>query len=171
MGPVIKLVYRFGEPLTPPEIKAVYAAGRAPMWWTPSFGHETDAHVWTALVSGDGAIDLLRRGEQGALDSGLESLRRELGRPGLQPLDAVLVDWVADPYARGGYSYVRPGHKGARELLSKATPPLLWAGEATAPERDAASVHGALISGVRAAAEVGRLLKPRSYDGHEVTLR
>src|SRR5690606_15056266 len=57
MGPVIKLIYRFGEALTPPEIKAVYAAGRAPMWWTPSFGHETDAHVWTAFVTGDGAID------------------------------------------------------------------------------------------------------------------
>lgn len=169
MGPVIKLVYRFGERLTPPEIKAVYAAGRAPMWWTPSFGHETDAYVWTALVSGDGAIDLLRRGEEGALDSALESLRRELGRPGLQPLDAMLIDWVSDPFSRGGYSYVRPGHRGAREALARATPPLLWAGEATAQERDAASVHGAMESGVRVAAEVGRLLRPRSYDGHEVT--
>jgi len=170
MGPVIKLIYRFGEVLTPPEIKAVYASGRAPMWWTPSFGHEADAHVWTAFVSGDGAIDLLRRGPEGALDSALESFRRELGRPGLQPLDALLVDWVSDPYARGGYSHVRPGHRGARERLAQATPPLLWAGEATAPERDAATVHGALASGVRAAAEVRRLLRPLSYDGHEVTL-
>ena len=168
MGPVIKLIYRFGEALTPPEIKAVYAAGRAPMWWTPSFGHETDAHVWTALVTGDGAVDLLRRGEEGALDSALESLRRELGRPGLQPLDATLVDWVSDPYARGGYSHVRPGHRGARESLAEPTPPLLWAGEATAAERDAATVHGALQSGVRAAEEVSRLLRPLSYDGQEV---
>ena len=170
MGPVIKLIYRFAEGLTPAEIKAVYAAGRAPMWWSPSHGHEPDSHVWTALVSGDGAIDLLRRGEEGALDGALESLRRELGRPGLQPLDAMLVDWVGDPYARGGYSHVRPGHHGAREALAEATPPLLWAGEATAKEADAATVHGALGSGVRAAAEVSRLLRPRSYDGHEVTL-
>lgn len=170
MGPVIKLIYRFGEGLTPPEIKAVYAAGRAPMWWTPSYGHEPNSHIWTALVSGDGAVDLLRRGEDGALDSALESLRRELGRPGLQPLDAMLVDWVHDPYSRGGYSYVRPGHHGAREALAEATPPLLWAGEATAVEANAATVHGALLSGVRAAEEVGRLLRPRSYDGQEVTL-
>src|SRR5690606_35556429 len=98
------------------------------------------------------------------------SLRRELGRPGLQPLDALLVDWVSDPYTRGGYSHVRPGQRGARERLAQATPPLPWAGEATAPERDAATVHGALTSGVRAAAEVRRLLRPLSYDGHEVTL-
>ena len=56
MGPAIKCVYRFREPLTPPGIKAIYAAGRAPMWWTPSFGHETDAVVWTAFVTGDAAI-------------------------------------------------------------------------------------------------------------------
>jgi len=170
MGPAVKCVYRFREPLTPPGIKAIYASGRAPMWWTPSFGHETDAVVWTAFVTGDAAMDLLRRGEEEALDDALESLRRELGRPGLQAVDARLVDWVSDPFARGGYSYVRPGHKGARELLAQPSPPVLWAGEATAPEADAATVHGALQSGRRAAMEVLELLKPRAYDGSEVVL-
>lgn len=170
MGPVVKCVYRFREPLTPPGIKAIYAAGRAPMWWTPSFGHETDAVVWTAFVTGDAAMDLLRRGEAGALDGALESLRRELGRPGLQAVEARLVDWVNDPYARGGYSYVRPGHRGVRELLAEPTPPLLWAGEAAAPEGDAATVHGALASGRRAATEVLKLLRPRAYDGSEVVV-
>src|SRR5690606_6304763 len=92
MGPVIKIVYRFAERLAPPEVQAVYAAGRAPMWWSPSAGHHPEAVAWTAFVSGDGAIDLLRLGEQGAIDHALESLRRELGRPGLKPLDAMLVD-------------------------------------------------------------------------------
>lgn len=170
MGPAVKCVYRFREPITPPGIKAIYASGRAPMWWTPSFGHETDAVVWTAFLTGDAAMDLLRRGEEEALDDALESLRRELGRPGLQAVDAQLVDWVSDPYARGGYSYVRPGHRGARELLAEPTPPILWAGEATSPEADAATVHGALQSGRRAAREVLELLKPRAYDGGEVVL-
>jgi len=170
MGPAIKCVYRFKEPLTPPGIKAIYASGRAPMWWTPSFGHETDAVLWTAFVTGDAAMDLLRRGEDGALDGALESLRRELGRPGLQAVEALLVDWVNDPYARGGYSYVRPGHRGVRELLAEPTPPLLWAGEASAPEANAATVHGALESGRRAAEEVLRLLRPRAYDGSEVVV-
>lgn len=171
MGPAVKCVYRFREPLTPPGIKAIYAAGRVPMWWTPSFGHETDAVVWTAFLTGDAAMDLLRRGdEEEALDDALESLRRELGRPGLQAVDAQLVDWVGDAFARGGYSYVRPGHRGARELLAKPTPPVLWAGEATSPEADAATVHGALQSGRRVAMEVLELLRPRAYDGSEVVL-
>lgn len=170
MGPVIKLVYRFGERLAPPEVQAVYAAGRAPMWWSPSAGRETDAVVWTAFVSGDGAVDLLRLGEEGAIDHALDGLRRELGRPGLKPLDAILVDWPNDPFAYGGYSFVRPGHHGVRDLLAAPTPPLFWAGEATAPESDAATVHGAILSGERAAHEVlGLFDTVRTYDGAEVT--
>lgn len=170
MGPVIKIVYRFAERLAPPEIQAVYAAGRAPMWWSPSSGHPTDAVVWTAFVSGDAAVDLLRLGEEAAIDHALDSLRRELGRPGLKPLDALLVDWPNDPFAGGGYSYVRPGHRGVRERLAAPTPPLFWAGEATAPERDAATVHGALLSGERAAQEaLGLFGVVHTYDGLEVT--
>lgn len=170
MGPVVKIVYRFAERLAPPEIQAVYAAGRVPMWWSPSAAHETDAVVWTAFVSGDAAIDLLRLGEEAAIEHALESLRRELGRPGLKPLDALLVDWPNDPFACGGYSYVRPGHRGAREMLATPTPPLFWAGEATAPERDAATVHGAIVSGERAAQEALSLFAVvHTYDGLEVT--
>lgn len=170
MGPVIKIVYRFAEKLTPPEVQAVYAAARAPMWWSPSAGNHTEAVVWTAFVSGDGAIDLLRLGEEGAIDHALDSLRRELGRPGLKPLDALLIDWPNDPFAYGGYSYVRPGHHGVRERLAAATPPLFWAGEASATERDAATVHGAMLSGERAAHEVLSLFEEvRTYDGVEVT--
>jgi len=154
MGPVAKLIYRFAEHLTPPDIKAVYAAGNPPMWWSPSVGQETDATVWTAQVSGDGAVELLRFGNEDALERGLEALRLELGRPGLRPLSALCVDWTADEFALGGYSYVRPGAHGARELLAAATPPLFWAGEATAPEPRAATVQGALLSGERAASEV-----------------
>lgn len=155
MGPVVKLVYRFADPITPDDITAVYAAGNPPMWWSPSAGHPTtEAVVWTALVSGDGAVELLRLGTADALERGLESLRRELGRPGLRPQDALLVDWTTDPYARGGYSHVRPGHAGARELLAAPTPPLYWAGEATAAPGLGATVHGALLSGERAAGEV-----------------
>jgi monoamine oxidase len=159
MGPVAKLVYRFAEPLTPDEIQAIYAAGNPPMWWSPSAAQpDTEAVVWSALVSGDGLVELLRLGEEDALERALEAFRLEVGRPGLRPLASRLVDWSADPYARGGYSHVRPGHAGAREALAEPTPPLYWAGEATAPEGRAATVHGALLSGERVAVEVRRAL-------------
>lgn len=159
MGPVAKFIYRFAEQLTPEEIIAVYAAGNPPMWWSPSATHpKTEAFVWTALVSGDGLVELMRLGEEDALERALEAFRLEVGRPGLRPLEARIVEWHSDPFARGGYSHVRPGHFGARELLAQPTPPLFWAGEATAPEERAATVHGALLTGERAANEVRKVL-------------
>jgi uncharacterized protein with NAD-binding domain and iron-sulfur cluster len=49
---------------------------------------------------------------------------------------------------------VLPGCDGAREDLAKPTPPLYWAGEATASEQQAATVHGAYLSGKRAAKQI-----------------
>lgn len=165
MGPVAKFVYRFAEQLTPDEIHAIYAAGNPPMWWSPSAVQpETEAVVWSALVSGDGMVELLQDGEEAALERALEALRLEVGRPGLRPLEARVVDWYADPFARGGYSHVRPGHHGARERLAEPTPPLYWAGEATATEDRAATVHGAILSGERAAVEVRRALSELGAD-------
>jgi len=154
MGPVIKMVYKFEEPVVAPQIMAIYSRLNPPMWWSPSFGHGTHEHIWTAFVSGDWAAELLSLGEEGALEAGLASLRQELGRPELRATAMRLVNWPDDPYTRGGYSFVLPGHDGAREKLAAPTPPLYWAGEATEPEHRAATVHGALLSGRRAAAEV-----------------
>lgn len=154
MGPVVRLVYRFEERIAPDGVEAIYAAGTPPMWWTPSAGREGAACVWTALVSGDGARELASLDEGAALAQGLEALRGELGRPRLAPVAARRVDWAADPYALGGYSHVVPGRRGAREALAEPTPPLYWAGEATAVEARAATVHGALVTGLRAADEV-----------------
>ena len=154
MGPVLKLVYKFDEPILEDDIEAIYSRHNPPMWWSPSFGHTTDDTIWTAFVSGDWAMELLNLGEAAALNAALDALRTELDRSDLQATAMHLVNWPDDPYARGGYSYVLPGHDGARQRLADPTPPLYWAGEATEPEHRAATVHGALLSGRRAAAEL-----------------
>ncbi len=170
MGPVAKFIYRFAEQLTPDEIHAIYAAGNPPMWWSPSATNaDTEAFVWSAIASGDGAMELLRHGEEEALELALEAFRLEVGRPGLRPLEARLVDWHSDPFALGGHSYVRPGHHGAREALAEPTPPLFWAGEATAPEERAATVHGAILSGERAAVEARGALAAQSAEAESST--
>lgn len=154
MGPVIKLVYKFKEAFTEKNIMAIYSSQNPPMWWSPSFGHNSKEQVWTAFVSGDWAMDLLVKGEQAALEYALESLANDLGIARLEPTQAHLQNWPDDPYTRGGYSFVLPGHEGAREKLAEPYPPLFWAGEATEPEYRAATVHGAYLSGLRAAEEV-----------------
>ena len=159
MGPVIKMIYRFDEAIASPEIMAIYNRNNPPMWWSPSFGSAgSEVHVWSAFVSGANAASLLALGEEGALEAGVRGLAEDLGRR-LEPSAAMLVDWPSDPYAKGGYSFVLPGHDGSRELLARAAPPLFFAGEATAPEHQAATVHGALGSGHRAAAEIAAYLR------------
>ncbi|MEO3430673.1 NAD(P)/FAD-dependent oxidoreductase [Pelagibius sp. CAU 1746] len=82
-------------------------------------------------------------------------------------------DWSKDAFAKGGNSYLahrprRPGRmlaKEAREALKdpRETLPLFWAGEAVAsaydPRYQPLAVHGAYISGLRAAADVLQYLK------------
>jgi len=154
MGPVMKLVYLFDEPLLDPAIGAIYARGNPPMWWSPSLGRECGAIVWTGFVTGDYAREMLALGEDAALQKGLETLRAEIGKPTLQFAKARWVNWPADPFALGGYSVCLPGHYDAREKLAQATPPLFWAGEASAPHHLTAMVHGAYFTGQRAAREI-----------------
>jgi monoamine oxidase len=137
-------------------IEAVYAAGTPPMWWTASPLGSAQP-VWTGFVSGSGALELLRHAPDRALARAFEALVAEAapdGRPALRYDQARLVAWPHDPWARGGYSHVVPGFMGARAALAAPTPPLFWAGEATAREGSAATVHGAFESGARVAREV-----------------
>ena len=154
MGPVMKMIYEFADPILDPSIGAIYAKGNPPMWWSPSCGREGGAVVWTAFFSGDYAREMLKLGEDAALQKGLNTLRQELGRHNLSYKQACWVNWPQDEFALGGYSVCLPGHYQARVKLAQPTPPLYWAGEATAPHHLTAMVHGAYASGQRAADEI-----------------
>ena len=155
MGPALKLIYRFTEPVLPPGMFALYSATNPPMWWSPSAGHDTRETIMTAFITGDWARELHAEGQEGALEKGFQTLQRELGRELPRPLDAVMVNWIDDPFALGGYSVAPPGAVGAREMLAQPLGErLFWAGEATAPNAWSSTVHGAYASGRRAAAEI-----------------
>ena len=70
-------------------------------------------------------------------------------------VDWRITRWGADPWARGAYSYLAPGTSSAtrRTLAQPVGSRLFFAGEATDLDHPA-TVHGALASGRRAAAEV-----------------
>lgn len=154
MGPVLKLVYRFAAHILDPKIGAIYAAGCPPMWWSPSLGRQGGAVIWTAFATGDYARELLQLGEAAALEKSLATLRKEINQPDLNASKSRWVAWNHDEFALGGYSVCLPGHYAARDKLAKPTPPLYWAGEASAPHHLAATVHGAYHTGKRAAQEI-----------------
>lgn len=64
--------------------------------------------------------------------------------------------WRGNPLTRGAYSFARPGGAGARRVLAEPLDgQVFFAGEATMSDAYA-TVHGAYLSGIRAAKEVVR---------------
>jgi monoamine oxidase len=73
-------------------------------------------------------------------------------------------NWRVDPYARGAYSYVRPGGTPAQRALARPMDgTLFFAGEATNTEGHSGTVHGAIATGWRAAGEVLSHLKKTDF--------
>jgi len=63
--------------------------------------------------------------------------------------------WDADPFSRGAYSYVKVGGEGCQKTLgAPIQDTLFFAGEATDVSGHNGTVHGAIASGKRAAAEM-----------------
>jgi len=66
-----------------------------------------------------------------------------------------LKEWIRDPYTLGSYSHTLPGGYGQRRVLAMPVEDCLYfAGEATAPGIEWATVHGAHSSGLRASREI-----------------
>lgn len=71
-----------------------------------------------------------------------------------EPSEAIVTRWGKDRFARGSYSYVAPlAEAGDYDAMAKPVGNLHFAGEATCGTHPA-TVHGAYISGLRAASEV-----------------
>ncbi|KAK3078034.1 hypothetical protein LTS18_008606, partial [Coniosporium uncinatum] len=70
------------------------------------------------------------------------------------PAETIVTRWKRDPFARGSYSYVGPKtQSGDYDVMARPVGPLVFAGEATCGTHPA-TVHGAYLSGLRAAADV-----------------
>lgn len=87
----------------------------------------------------------------------METLRQIYGEGIPDPIDSLITRWGADPFAGGSYSSIAPGGSGEDHdiLAEPLDDTLFFAGEATYREHPA-TVHGALLSGWRAAEEIIR---------------
>lgn len=118
-----------------------------------------DSQVCVAHSAGRLAHELEAAGEAGAIEHALVELTTMLGGDLRRHFDrGAATGWGAEPYSRGSYSHCLPGRYGARALLTRPVGGrLVFAGEHT--EQSAyGTLHGAHLSGLRAAATVRRLL-------------
>ncbi|GAO73939.1 Amine oxidase (Precursor) [Meiothermus ruber H328] len=163
----VKLFFLFDGPVFPPGIVELYVPGHSPdEWWSSAAGHGVNFEILTALATGPKARELLALPEEEALQSALQTLRQALGRPDLTPRRARLAHWQDDPYTLGAYSKASVGASQARRILAQPVGNrLFFAGEHTASNAWAATVHGAYASGRRAAQEILQA-RPFAYAGY-----
>ena len=150
-GPVIRVALAFRQAFWEKEHPGVafFHSPEAafPTFWTPLPMH---APLLTCWAGGPKAGKLTGKRPEVLLHHALASVRSVL-KGAEEPRAFLVHDWQADPYARGGYSYVRVGGTGAREeLAAPLADTLYFAGEATDVEQSG-TVGGALASGIRAA--------------------
>ena len=126
-----------------------------PTWWTASPGSAPLITAWAAgpkaaLLDGTGLINLAVADLAVIFGLTHAAIRAQM-------VAAHCHDWQADPFSRGSYSYVPAGGADASEHLSRpCDDTLFFAGEHTDLEGHWGTVHAALNTGLRAAAQLLR---------------
>ena len=160
-GPVVKILLRFkskwwahvrGQNLE--HMFFMFSNEAIPTWWTQYPEPHATLTGWLAgprakALSGRSEAEILERALRSLsniFDVGLDALRGEL-------LVSRVIDWSADPFARGAYSYATPESDAAIEaLLQPVGGKLFFAGEGVYRGAATGTVEAALSSG-KAAAE------------------
>lgn len=160
-GAVVKVLLRFDERFWPRRMaQLVCGSGPVTLYWAPAFG-SGGPPVLTAYATGARARVLSQVAAQRASELVLDDLARLFpqARPHRLIRDVRHIDWLSDPRARGGYTFLPSGGAAARAALAADdTGTLLWAGGAAVWSPIADTVEAAYLSGLAAARRAGELL-------------
>ncbi|WP_080441433.1 flavin monoamine oxidase family protein [Burkholderia ubonensis] len=117
--------------------------------------HVVNAPILCALNGGDAARRIERMKDAEIVRDAMERLASIYGSRILEPTGYRVTRWGADPFSRGSYSFPAIGsRRGDRQLLAAPIADrVFFAGEAT-HEDYSGTVHGALLSGWRAASRI-----------------
>jgi monoamine oxidase len=162
-GAVTKVLLRFDEPFWPARMtQLVCGDGPVTLYWPTGYrAGGDDSAVLSAYATGPRARALSEAGAEGAVERVLDDLCSLYPEVPVRRLvrDTRVVDWLSDPFACGGYTFLPPGAVGARADLAAAdTGRLFWAGSATHWHPVADTVEAAYLSGLRAARQVSAAL-------------
>jgi len=156
MGSATRITLLFREPFwksSAPNLSFLFAQeSPLPTWWTAAPNNSPTLTGWIAgsraLNAASGTV--LR-------DQALAALATIFRRSDLSDLLVSFHthDWQSDPFSRGGYSYAPSGAINASdELAIPVDKTLYFAGEHTDTTGHWGTVHAALRSGLRAAAQI-----------------
>jgi hypothetical protein len=126
--------------------------GRFFQWFNCS--KTTGLPTLLALMAGDAAFETEKATNETIIAEATTLLKTVFGSKVPAPLEAVVTRWGQDEFARGSYSYTGPNFEPQDyEVMARPVGNLFFAGEHTCGTHPA-TVHGAYISGLKAASEV-----------------
>jgi len=133
--------------------------GRFFQWFNVS--NTTGLPCLIGLMAGDAAFSTEQTCNDDLVAEATEVLRNVFGRGVPNPVEAIVTRWASDKFARGSYSSSGPGMRSDDyDVMARPVGNLIFAGEHTIGSHPA-TVHGAYLSGLRAASEVvDRMLGP-----------
>ncbi|GAB4428425.1 MAG: FAD-dependent oxidoreductase [Anaerolineae bacterium] len=157
MGLLNKLYLRFERPFWPAEAEMLGYIPPLKGRWAEflNIHFYTGQPILLAFNAATYARSLEKLPDETAVDAALSTLRRIFGHRLPDPTGYRLTRWAADPFAGGAYSFMAAGAtpQDINRLAQPVADRLFFAGEAT-HRRHPATVHGAYLSGQRAAREV-----------------
>lgn len=126
--------------------------GRLFQWFNVS--NTTGLPCLIALMAGDAGFDTEHTSNDVLVAEATDILRNVFGKDVPQPVEAVVTRWGSDRFARGSYSSAAPEMQSDDyDVMARPIGNLFFAGEHTIGTHPA-TVHGAYLSGLRAASEV-----------------
>jgi monoamine oxidase len=157
MGVLDKLYLRWKEPFWPGDVDILaYVAERRGDWPEAyNYLRYVGQPILMLFVAGEAAKRVEAMSDEAAVLSAMSALRTMFGGKVPAPEQSLLTRWSADRFALGSYSHLPPGatQDDYDHLAEPVGDRLFFAGEATWRAR-AATVHGALLSGRRAARQI-----------------
>ena len=159
LGILDKIALRFKKNVFPSEATEALQMKRDDGRGLNYLTRHWDSNVCIGFAAGRLARELEGAGEAAAIAHAVDELTAMLGGDVRKQFDkGVATAWAADPFARGAYSHCVPGRYGARSILTRPVGDrIVFAGEHT-EQAAYGTLHGAHLSGIRAAAEARRLL-------------
>jgi monoamine oxidase len=160
LGLMNKVALRFKRNIFPGEASEGLRLQRSGVRGMSYLTRLWDSNVAIGMSAGALAHEMEAAGEAASVEYGLDELAQMLGNDIRRQFDrGAATAWAADPFSRGSYSHCLPGCYGARERLTRPVGGrIVFAGEHT--EQSAyGTLHGAHLSGLRAARQVLELLR------------
>ncbi|SPJ74379.1 related to VPS33 - vacuolar sorting protein [Fusarium torulosum] len=131
-----------------------YAANRGRFFQWFNVSNTTGLPCLIALMAGEAGFETEHSSNDSLVAEATEVLRSVFGQDVPYPVEAMVTRWGSDRFARGSYSSAAPGMQPKDyDVMARPVGNLFFAGEHTIGTHPA-TVHGAYLSGLRAASEV-----------------